>query len=160
MPQPLPSWLRNWVRNHACETDLAGGQCIGAAEILTHQTEQRGQYFNAPKERDGKPAEVEVSVMRDKLTRAQACAQRQGGTAAHPAEVEKAGVRYAVAGNLREKGFAVIHTCGKKGEAYGHVSVVWPDANPLDEPDPVWPVAVQEAFAACFTEQEDEDSES
>jgi hypothetical protein len=38
--------------------------------------------------------------------------------------VDLAGVRYATAGDLREKGFAVIHTCGRKGEAYGHVSVV------------------------------------
>jgi hypothetical protein len=70
-------------------------------------------------------------------------------------DVEQAGVRYARAGDLREKGFAVIHSCGRKGEAYGHVSVVWPDADPLDQPDPAWPAPVQEAFASCFTEQEE-----
>jgi len=78
----------------------------------------------------------------------------QPGVPAHPADVELAGVRYAMAGDLREKGFAVIHTCGRKGEANGHVSVVWPDTSPLDEADPAWPAPVQEAFASCFTEQE------
>jgi len=62
--------------------------------------------------------------MRGKLTRTQACQQRNRGVPAHPADVDLAGVRYATAGDLREKGFAVIHTCGRKGEAYGHVSVV------------------------------------
>lgn len=147
MPQSPPSW----VRKYACPVDLGGGRCVGDDEILTHHTKQRGQYINAPRP---EIPEVEVSVMRGKLTKAQACAQRNGGRPAHPADVEKAGVRYAVAGDLREKGFAVIHTCGRKGEAYGHVSVVWPDTDPLDQPDPAWPVPVQEAFASCFTEQE------
>lgn len=148
MPQSSPSW----VRKSACPIDLGGGQCIGDGEILTHHTKQRGQYINAP--RPEIPEEVEVSVMRGKLTKAQACAQRNRGVPAHPADVEKAGVHYARAGDLRRKGFAVIHTCGRKGEAYGHVSVVWPDTDPLDQPDPAWPAPVQEAFASCFTEQE------
>jgi hypothetical protein len=92
--------------------------------------------------------------MRGRLTKAKACAQRNRGVPAHPADVEKAGIRYAMGGELRERGFAVIHTCGRKGEAYGHVSVVWPDTDPLDQPDPAWPGPVQEAFASCFTEQE------
>lgn len=100
------------------------------------------------------PDETEVSVMRGKLTRAEACMQRNGGLPAPPADVERAGVRYAKVGDLREKGFAVIHTCCKKGEGYGHVSVIWPDANPLDEQDRNWSAPVQEAFASCFTEQE------
>jgi hypothetical protein len=150
----LPSWLRNYVRNHACETDLAGGQCIGDAEILTHRTDQRGQYDNAPRKREGKPAEVEVSTMRGAISKADASRRRQGRYPATPADVARAGIRYATAGDLREKGFAVIHTCGPKGEANGHVSVIWPDTNPLDKQDPDWPAPVQEAFAACFTEQE------
>lgn len=147
MPESPPSW----VRKYACLIDRGGGQCIGDDEILTHHAKQRGQYVNAPRP---EIPEVEVSVMRGKLTRAQACQQRNRGVPAHSADVELAGVRYAVAGDLREKGFAVIHTCGRKGEAYGHVSVVWPDTNPLDQPDPAWPAPVQGAFASCFTEQE------
>jgi hypothetical protein len=147
VPQSPPSW----VRKYACSVDLEGGQCIGNDEILTHHTKQSGRYISAPRP---EIPEVEVSVMRGKLTKVQACKQRNGGVPAHPADVEKAGVRYAVAGDLRGKGFAVIHTCGRKGEAYGHVSVVWPETNPLDEPDPAWPARVQEAFASCFTEQE------
>lgn len=151
MPQQLPSWLRNYVRNHACKTDLAGGQCIGDGEILTHHTPERGQYFNAPRT---DPAEVEVSMYRGAISKFEACTRRNGGSPEAPEDVARAGIRRARAGDLREKGFAVIHTCGKRGEAYGHVSVVWPDTNPLDEPDPAWPAAVQKAFAACFTEQE------
>ena len=156
MPQSLPTWLRNWVRNHTCEKDLDGGPCIGDAEILTHHTELRGQYPNAPRERNGKPAEVEVSMMRGAISKAEACSRRNGGNPAASADVARAGIRYATAGDLREAGFAVIHTCMPKGEGYGHVSVIWPAANPLDEQDPDWPAPVQEAFAACFTEQEDE----
>lgn len=130
--------------------DLDGGQCIGGEEILTHHTEQRGQYKNAPDAR----REVELSIMRGRLTIAAACQQRNGGLPAPPADVERADVRYTTARRLREAGFAVIHTCGPKGEGYGHVSVVWPAANPLDGPNPNWPTPVQAAFAACFTEQE------
>lgn len=147
MPQSPPTW----VRKNACPTDLSGGQCIGDDEILTHHTSQRSQYNNAPRP---EVLEVELSVMRGKLTRAEACMRRNGGRPAHPADVQKAGVRYTTAEELRRAGFAVIHTPGRKGEGNGHVSVVWPPANPLDQPDPAWPPHVQEAFAACFTELE------
>ena len=70
------------------------------------------------------------------------------------ADVAKAGIRYTTAGDLRQAGFGVIHTPGLKGEGYGHVSAVWPAANPLDEHECEWPAPVQEAFRTCFTEQE------
>lgn len=73
---------------------------------------------------------------------------------APPTDVERASVRYTTAGDLRAAGFAVIHTCGRKGEGNGHVSVVWPADQPLDAPDPAWPAHVRKAFAACFTEGE------
>jgi hypothetical protein len=141
---------QTWVRRRACTVDRAGGQCISDDEVLTHHTKLKGEYINAPKLGE----EEEVSVMRGALTVAQACVQRNGGRIVPPGDVERAGVRYATAGDLRRKGFAVIHTCGPKGEGYGHVSVIWPDANPLDVQHPRWPVPVQEDFAACFTEQE------
>jgi hypothetical protein len=148
----VPPSPQTWVRRRACDVDLAGGQCIGNEEILTHHTKERGQYINAP--RPEVADELEVSVMRGALTKAQACVRRNGGKPVHPADIELAGIRYATADCLRGKGFAVIHTCGPKGEGNGHVSVVWPDANPLDEQDPDWPAPVQEAFDSCFTEQE------
>lgn len=150
MPESLPR--RTWVRKHACETERNGHQCIGDEEILTHHTKRRGHYNNAP--RPHVEGETEVSVQRGKLAVAAASAQRNGGNPAHPVDVAAAGVRYATAGELRTAGFAVIHTPGIKGEQGGHVSVVWPNANPLDEQDPVWPPEVQAAFAACFTEEE------
>ena len=146
MPDPM-----TWVRKYACTTDLNGGQCIGDDEVLTHHTSKRGSYNNAPRL---EVMEVELSVMRGKLTTAEACMRRNGGRPAHPADIEQAGVRYATARELRQSGFAVIHPCGRKGEGNGHVSLIWPAANPLDEPDPGWPPYVQKAFAACFTEGE------
>jgi hypothetical protein len=140
-----------WVRKNACPVDLGGGQCIGDAEILTHHTPERGQYINAPRP---EIPEDEVSVMRGALTKADACKQRNRDKPVPPADVARAGIRYATAGGLRERGFAVIHTCCRQGEAYGHVSVIWPDADPLDHQEPGWPAPVQAAFAACFTEQE------
>jgi hypothetical protein len=53
-----------------------------------------------------------------------------------------------------DEAFAVIHTCGRKGEGYGHVSIVWPDADPLDVQVAAWPQPIQEAFASCFTEED------
>jgi len=138
-----------WVRKYACSTDLSGGQCIADGEVLTHHTSQRGQYNDAPRP---EVMEVELSVMRGRLTRVEACMRRNGGRPAHPSDVKRAGVRYTTAGQLRSVGFAVIHTCGRKGEGNGHVSVVWPAANPLDQPDPAWPPHARKAFAACFTE--------
>src|ERR1700683_2178350 len=110
---------QSWVRSHACPTDLAGGRCIRDAETLTHHTPECGQYVNGPR---SKPDEDEVSVMRGALTKAQACSQRIGGGLAAPTDVAKAGIRYGRVGELRAAGFAVIHTCGRKGESYGHVS--------------------------------------
>jgi hypothetical protein len=144
MPESTPTW----VRKNACQTDLSGGRCIADDEMLTHHTSQRGRYNDAPRP---EVMEVELSMMRGELTVAEACMRRNGGHPAHPSDVERAGVRYTTAGELRGAGFAVIHTCGRKGEGYGHVSAVWPAANPLDAPDPAWPPHVQEAFAACFT---------
>lgn len=138
-----------WVRKNACQTDLNGGTCIADAEMLTYHTSHSGTYNNAPRP---EVLEVELSVMRGELTVAAACMRRNGGRPAHPSDVARAGVRYSTAGEIRSAGLAVIHTCGRKGEGYGHVSVIWPAANPLDAPDPAWPPAVREAFAACFTE--------
>lgn len=141
----------SWVRRHACSTDLGGGQCIGDAEVLTHHTKRRGDYNNAPRPHI---EESEVSVLRGKLTVAEASTQRNGGNRAPLSDIAAAGVRYTTAGELRAAGFAVIHTCGFRGEESAHVSVVWPDGKPLDDQNPNWPVTVQADFAACFTEGE------
>lgn len=145
MPDSPPSW----VRKNACRTDLKGDRCIADEEILTHHTSQKGRYNDAPRP---EVMEVELSMMRSQLTVAEACMRRNGGRPAHPSDVERASVRYTTAGKLRSVGFAVIHTCGRKGVSYGHVSAAWPAADPLDKPDPVWPPHVRETFAACFTE--------
>jgi hypothetical protein len=113
----------------------------------------RGQYNNGP--RPGFE-EDEVSVWRGAISKAEACMLRNGNNPVAPQDVARAGIRRATAGRLREGGFAVIHTCGtKKNESNGHVSVIWPDTQPLDQREDVWPPEVQTAFAACFTEVEE-----
>lgn len=147
MPDP-----RNWVRRAACPTDLAGGQCIGDDETLTHHTVVRGTYNNGPRPDF---EEDEVSVFRSAIAKAEACMRRNRNQPVAPQDVARAGIRRAVAGDLRKAGFAVIHTCGpKKNETNGHISVIWPAADPLDQREAEWPPEVQEAFAACFTEEE------
>jgi hypothetical protein len=126
-----------WVRKNACPTDLSGGRCIDDGEILTHHTPQSGQYNNAPRP---EVLEVELSAMRGKLTKTEACMRRNRGDPVAPQDVARAGVHYATAGDLRRAGFAVVHTPGRKGEGNGHVSIVWPDANPLDEQESAWPL--------------------
>jgi len=73
-----------WVRKYACPTDLSGGQCIANDEILTHHASQRGQYNNSPRP---EAMEVELSVMRGRLTTVEACMRRNGGRPAHPSDV-------------------------------------------------------------------------
>jgi hypothetical protein len=142
----------NWVRKAACPTDFAEGRCIGDEEVLTHHTAVRGQYNNAPRPDF---EEDEVSVWRGAISKDEACRRRNRNQPVAPQDVARAGIRRATAGDLRAADFAVVHTCGpKKGETYGHISVIWPAADPLASREADWPAEVQEAFAACFTEEE------
>jgi hypothetical protein len=77
MPESAPTW----VRKYACPTDLSGGLCIADDEILTHHASRRGSYNNAPRP---DVMEVELSIMRGRLTTADACTRRNGGRPAHP----------------------------------------------------------------------------
>lgn len=142
---PLP-----FVRKNACEADLAGVRCIRDDEILTNRTDSEGIFRDAP--RWPRVPEDEVSAIRGAVGK-QVAAQRMGQPA-HLVDVAKMRIRQAVTGELRLAGFAVIHTPGRKGHGNGHVSIIWPDANPLDEREWDWPAPVRKAFAACFTEQE------
>ena len=143
-----------WVRKSACPTDLAGSQCIRDDEILTHLTNRSGEFDNGPRHLPGFD-EDEVSMRRGAILKVEACRLRNGRQLTHPADVARATIRRTTAGDIRRQGFAVIHTCGRAGEANGHVSVIWPDADPLAVRECDWPALVQDAFAACFTEVED-----
>ena len=149
MPPSTPARTsQSYVRKRACVVDRAGGQCIGDEEVLTQHAKVAGEYITA---RRTSPAEDELSLMRGELTVEQACRQRAGTRAVVQDDIDMAGVRYARAGDLRAAGLAVIHTCGLKGEGYGHVSVAWPASEPLDVQDPDWPPKVQRDFNACCT---------
>ena len=143
--------LSNWVRRAACPTDLAGGQCIGDDEVITNHTKDKGEYCNAPRP-ELTAGEDEVSAWRGAISKVEACMRRNGRQPVAPQDLARAGIRRTTAGRLRAARFAVIHTCTpKRGEEYGHVSVIWPDDNPLDQREAVWPAEVRAAFAACFT---------
>jgi hypothetical protein len=45
--------------------------------------------------------EVELSMMRGRLSTAEACMRRNGGRPAHPSDVQRASVRYTAASELR-----------------------------------------------------------
>lgn len=143
--------VSNWVRKAACPTELAGGQCIADAEVLTHHAALKGQYNNAPRPDF---EEDEVSLQRGAISKAEACRRRNRNQPVPEQDVARAGIRRTTAGELRAAGFAVVHTCGRRGESNGHVSVIWPADQPLERRRADWPPKVQEAFAACFTEQD------
>jgi hypothetical protein len=143
----------NWVLSAACEIDLAGGQCIGDDEILTHHAQVKGEYNNGP--RPEIKGEDEVSVHRGAISLTEACIRRNRRNPVAPQDIARAGIRRARAGDLRAADFAVIHTPGPKStEPKGHVSVIWPPGDPLNQREALWPPHVQEAFRACFTEVE------
>src|SRR5699024_9050539 len=58
-------------------------------------------------------------------------------------------VRYARVGDLREAGFAVVHTPGRVAGGV-HCSVVFPSFDPLVEQAIPWPDKVSDEFDRCF----------
>ena len=64
-------------------------------------------------------------------------------------QLTKSRIRRATAAQLRQKGFAVVHTPGRI-TASVHCTVVWPDDEPLEAPQAPWPGDVSELFDSCF----------
>jgi hypothetical protein len=120
--------------------------------VLTHHTKTRGRYVNAPRV----TTERELSLLRGRLTVQEATSYRvrRGGPKALEAAVRRSDVRYTTAGQLREAGFAVVHTPGRTvGGA--HISVVWPSDDPLVRQDIPWPDEVAGRFDSCFDGNEE-----
>jgi hypothetical protein len=116
--------------------------------ILTQQT-WNGEYRSGPRE----DREKDLSMLRGELSLVEACEYVNVRGPLTEARVARAGVRYTTAGRLRAKGLAVVHTPGKIKDG-PHVSVVWPDDNPLDNQVAPWPPGVSAGFEACFNEVE------
>lgn len=71
------------------------------------------------------------------------------GKAVPPRKLAGAAIRVTTAGRLRAAGFAVVHTPGDIVNG-PHVSIVWPDSNPLDQQTVPWSADVSALFDACF----------
>lgn len=115
--------------------------------ILTQQTWSDGEFRRGPRAY----RETDVSMLRGRLSTLEACEYASVRGPLTEAALARAGVRYTTAGRLREKGLAVIHSPGKIKDG-PHVSVVWPDDNPLETQVAPWPPGVSELFEACFND--------
>lgn len=136
----------NFVAKRACRCGPPPEECVGDDEILTHYG-HNGEFTPAPRE---SVQEREVSVLRGPYTAHEAARQVRGSRLSD-AERSAASARYAHAGDLRDKGFAVVHTPGRVRNP-GHVSIVWPADDPLNRQDIPWPQDVVTAFNGCFND--------
>ncbi|MFF4990754.1 hypothetical protein ACFY19_26470 [Streptosporangium saharense] len=122
--------------------------CIADEMVLTHHTFDSGKYLNAPRYEMGR----EISLISGRLSVEEASRYRRRLVTVK--DLQMADVRHTSAGRLREEGFAVVHTptrvtrgCGSVGE---HVSVIWPDRDPIVHQDIPWPPEVTKSFTECF----------
>ena len=118
---------------------------------LTQQSWNVAAFRNKP--RIERERDVSMLIGGDWTIEA-ACAYVSVGQSLSPRKLERAGLRHTTAGRIRGAGFAVVHTPGaiKDGP---HVSIVWPDTNPLERQDIPWPDEVSARFDACFNEVEE-----
>lgn len=82
-----------------------------------------------------------------------ACIYVSAGRTPTESRLSRAGLRRTTAGRIRAAGFAVVHTPGLAKEG-PHVSIVWPDEDPLERQDVPWPDEISARFDACFNENE------
>lgn len=140
-----------YMRKNACKCAGSPVTCVGDDEILTQYAASATSIRTQPREtmNDGQP-ELSMSLLRGRLTRLEAFRYVRGRLPTE-SELQRILARYTRAGRLREAGFAVVHTPGRILQGI-HVSVVWPNEDPLDRQDIPWPEGVPERFDRCFTE--------
>jgi hypothetical protein len=152
----MPALEPHYVQDAACRCGLPPEECIPGDMVLTQQTWTAGTYRDGPRE----GIETEVSMLRGRWTVKDACEYvRPSAKPLSEAKLARADVRYTTAQQLRDAGFAVVHTPGKKFPNGPHVSIVWPNENPLQNQTVPWPPKVSTAFAACFNGDEGDDNE-
>ncbi len=134
----------------ACACGTPPQECVRDEEWVTQVTDPHGNFYNEP--RDYR-SEVEVSALRGKLQVAEALRYVMK-MPPNEADIARNGVRHAQAGTLREAGFAVVHTPGRRIRQSPHVSIVWPDDDPLARQDTPWPADVSLEFNRCLNEDE------
>jgi hypothetical protein len=133
--------MTSLLRDMACKPE----RCISDECWLTHHAWRAGEFKNHPRYDRG---EVEMSLLIGRLSVRAASEYRAIGRVSD-AQVGRADVRYATAGQLREAGLAVVHT---PGEILGgiHASAVWPTSDPLSYQEVPWPAWLPARFDACF----------
>jgi hypothetical protein len=124
-------------------------RCIRDDEVLTQlRFPNQPDYHNQLREY---VSERELSLVRGSMPVAEALRAATGRRWV-PQQVAAAAVRVIEAGVLRTAGFAVVHTSmkGTKVASPTHVSVVWPDSDPLDYQAVPWPSEAVDAWQSCF----------
>jgi len=131
----------SWLWRAACRCGPDPSSCLNNDEIVTQWAPETGEFRRRPRPE----MEVEVSVLRGRLS-AISAAER-----IRVAEKKRTNsrVRYARVGDLREAGFAVVHTPGRVAGGV-HCSVVFPSFDPLVEQAIPWPDKVSDEFDRCF----------
>jgi hypothetical protein len=139
--------LLNHMQRDACHCGPPPEQCVGDEEVLTQYGLIRAPFRNQPRI----ALELGLSVLRGRISLEDAT---RYVIQAKPAERDlmKARIRRTRAGVLREAGFAVVHTPGRRVRASVHCTVAWPDSDPLRTPQVPWPSEISERFGSCFNE--------
>lgn len=147
---PMANDGSGYVANRACRCGPPPEECVGDDELLTQHTWVDGEFIDEPRE-----SEKDLSMLRGDVSVEECCTFRSPIYGAAPAKVAASGRRVAAAGKIRAAGLAVVHTPGPKTPKGLHVSIVWPQGNPIQAQKAPWPTRVSEAFKACFNEEEE-----
>lgn len=131
----------------ACRCGPPPEDCVLGDSVLTQQAWGAGKFRNAPRlER-----ELGVSALIGEWSAEGATRYVLMGQSPTTKQLSRAVVRLTTVGKLRSAGFAVVHTPARVLRG-AHVTVVWPDDDPLNRPDAAWPHEVSEQFDSCFNE--------
>lgn len=139
--------LLNHMQRDACHCGPPPERCVRDEEVLTQYGLIRSPFRNQPRI----ALELGLSVLRGQISLEDAT---RYVIQAKPAERDlmKARIRRTRAGVLREAGFAVVHTPGRRVRASAHCTVAWPDSDPLETPQVPWPSEISGRFDSCFNE--------
>jgi hypothetical protein len=138
-------------RRRTCGCGLPPDQCIPDETVLVQYTFNSAEFRNKPR----MDRETSMSMLLAEgwtLAQVSEYVRRSPPTAAI---LERSGMRETSAGAFRKKGFAVVHTPGRMLPPV-HVSIVWPDEDPLNKHIAAWPEPVSDDFDSCFNGEEEQ----
>jgi hypothetical protein len=138
----------NHMQRDACHCGLSPEQCVRDEEMLTQFGLIRSPFRNQPRI----DRELGLSVLRGEISLEDAT---RYVIQAEPTERDlmKARIRRTTAEVLREAGFAVVHTPGRRVRASSHCTIAWPDSDPIQMPHVPWPSEISARFDSCFNER-------